>query len=164
MGQYPSNECSFDSQAIVGHWCAWWFFWCVIHKCLYNQALADARSTGAEIKHQYCSQHPFHHILVLGALLSYLPADLYGLTDKGEYSVTLTHWHSERPKQACRFWKYFTQKGIFWKTFEGEMVITSQATTLLQIFCELSLSSQVIFKSMRVADDTFMRNIWVWMG
>ena len=33
------------------------------------------------------------------------------------------------------------------------MLNGSQATTLLQIFCELSLNSQVIFKSMRVADE-----------
>ena len=38
---------------------------------------------------------------------------------------------------------------------EGEMLISSKSTTLLQIFCELSLDSQVIVKSMRVADDTF---------
>ena len=38
------------------------------------------------------------------------------------------------------------------------MLIRSRATTLLQMFCELSLYSQVIFKSMRVADDTFWRN------
>ena len=36
------------------------------------------------------------------------------------------------------------------------MLIRSQATTLLQIFCELLLYSQVIFKIMRVADDTFL--------
>ena len=44
---------------------------------------------------------------------------------------------------------------MFWKEFEGEMLIKSQATTLLQIYCELLLYSQDIFKSMKVADDTF---------
>ena len=34
------------------------------------------------------------------------------------------------------------------------MSIRSQITTLLQIFCELLLYSQVIFKSMKVAYDT----------
>ena len=34
------------------------------------------------------------------------------------------------------------------------MLIRSQTTTLLQFFCELFLYSQVIFKSMKVADDT----------
>ena len=38
------------------------------------------------------------------------------------------------------------------------MLITCQTTTHLQIFCELVLYSEVIFKSMRVADDTFYRN------
>ena len=33
------------------------------------------------------------------------------------------------------------------------MLIRRKATTLLQIFCELLLYTQVIFKSMRVADD-----------
>ena len=33
------------------------------------------------------------------------------------------------------------------------MLIRSQITTLLQIFCELLLYSQVIYKSMKVADD-----------
>ena len=48
-----------------------------------------------------------------------------------------------------------TYKSIFWKTYEGEMFIRSQTTTLLQIFCEFSLCSQVIFKSMKVADVRF---------
>ena len=38
------------------------------------------------------------------------------------------------------------------------MLITSQTTTLLQIFCELLLHSLVIFKSMKVADDTSKSN------
>ena len=40
------------------------------------------------------------------------------------------------------------------KHFKG-MLIRSKKSTLLQIFCELSLYIQVIFKSMRVANDTF---------
>ena len=42
---------------------------------------------------------------------------------------------------------------IFQKTHEGEMLIRSKRSTLLQMFCELSLYTQVIFKSMREADD-----------
>ena len=38
------------------------------------------------------------------------------------------------------------------------MLISGQTTTLLQIFCELLLYSQVIFKSMKVADDTSKSN------
>ena len=44
-----------------------------------------------------------------------------------------------------------------WKIFEGKMFTRSQTTTPLQIFCQLLLYSQVIFKSIRVADDTFQR-------
>ena len=38
------------------------------------------------------------------------------------------------------------------------MLIGSQITTLLQIFCEFLLYSQVIFKSKKVADDTSKSN------
>ena len=38
------------------------------------------------------------------------------------------------------------------------MFIRSHTSTLNQIFCELLLNTQVIFKSMRVADDTFWWN------
>ena len=30
------------------------FFWHVIYRCVYNQALADVRSTGAGIKYIFC--------------------------------------------------------------------------------------------------------------
>ena len=48
---------------------------------------------------------------------------------------------------------YFSNKSILWKIFEAEMLLRSQTTTPLQIFCWLMLYSQVIFKSVRVADD-----------
>ena len=67
----------------------------------------------------------------------------------------LTHLHSEQPKQACRFGRYFTCESILLKTFEGEMFISSQTKIPLQIFCELSLQSEFIIKSMKVADCTF---------
>ena len=38
------------------------------------------------------------------------------------------------------------------------MLTRSQTTTLLQIFSELTLYSQVISKSIKVADDTFQSN------
>ena len=44
------------------------------------------------------------------------------------------------------------------------MLVMSQATILLQIFCELVLYSQIIFKSMKEADNTFQKELWVWMG
>ena len=33
--------------------------------------------------------------------------------------LVLTHLHSEWPKEAWQFWKYFNYKSIFLKTFEG---------------------------------------------
>ena len=48
----------------------------------------------------------------------------------------------------------FLAKHFFGKIFEGEILSVSQTTILLQIFCELLLDSQVIFKSMKVADGT----------
>ena len=69
-----------------------------------------------------------------------------------------THYCSQQPKQAWQFWKYFANKSIIWKILEGEMLTRSQTTTLLQILSELTLYSQVMFKSMKVADDTFLRN------
>ena len=71
----------------------------------------------------------------------------------------LSHSHSDRPKEAWQIWKYFTYKSIFLKTFEGGMLIRSQTTTLPHIFYEILLCSQVIFKSMKVADDTFQRRV-----
>ena len=43
----------------------------------------------------------------------------------------------------------------FWKMFEGQMSTRNQTTTLLQIFSELLLNSEVIVKGMQVADDDF---------
>ena len=45
-------------------------------------------------------------------------------------------------------------KAIFKKIFEEKMLITIQPTTLLQIFCEFIITSQVIFKSSIDPDDT----------
>ena len=50
---------------------------------------------------------------------------------------------------------FFTYRSIFQKTFEREMLVQSKRSTLLQIFCELLLYTQVVSKSMRLADDTF---------
>ena len=88
-------------------------------------------------------------VLVLGSKVASAWGGLDGLNMK----TSLTRLHSEQPKEAWRFWKYFPYKYIFLKTFECEMLIKGQTTNLLQIFCELSLHSEVIFKSMKVADD-----------
>ena len=52
----------------------------------------------------------------------------------------------------------FFTKVFFSKIFEGEMFIRILPTTLLQIFCENLLYFQYIFKSMKIADDTFLGN------
>ena len=70
-----------------------------------------------------------------------------------------TSWSGLNPltlraaKRGLTILEIFNVQNIFLKTFEGEMLITSQTTNLLQIFCENSLYSQVIFKSMKVADN-----------
>ena len=51
---FPTTERSFDSQAIWAIEVLGLFSWHVINGCLYNQALADVRSTGAGIKCLYC--------------------------------------------------------------------------------------------------------------
>ena len=52
----------------------------------------------------------------------------------------------------------FLTKAFLSKLFEGEMFIRILPTTLLQIFCENLLYFQVIFKSMIIADNTFLEN------
>ena len=56
-------------------------------------------------------------------------------------------------KRGLTILEIFNLQKEFLKTFEGEMLISSQTTNPLQIFCKISLHSQVIFKSMKVADD-----------
>ena len=53
---------------------------------------------------------------------------------------------------------FSSQKRFYQKIFEGEMFIRILPTTLFQIFCENLLYFQVIFKSMKIADDTFLGN------
>ena len=74
------------------------------------------------------------------------------LSDEYPFARVLTHLHSEQPKEAWLFWEYFPYKSIFLETSEWELSIRRQTINLLQIFCEISLHSQVIFKSMKVAD------------
>ena len=67
----------------------------------------------------------------------------------------LTHLQFEHAKEVWWFSKYFSYESIFLKIFEGRMLIRGETTYLLQIFCELLLYSQAIFKSLEVADNTF---------
>ena len=50
---------------------------------------------------------------------------------------------------------FYLQKHSLENIWRRNVDQSGQTTILLQIFCELSLYSQVIFKSMRVADDSF---------
>ena len=45
----------------------------------------------------------------------------------------------------------------FWKKYLKRMVIRNETTTILKVFCELSLYFEVIFQSMAKADDSFRR-------
>ena len=95
-----------------------------------------------------------HHLSLTKLATSSTRVKLNLSTPVSQY-MFITHSHLERPKQTWQFWWYFSYKSIFWKIFGGKILIRSQATTLLQIFCELLFYSQVISKSMKVADDTF---------
>ena len=53
---------------------------------------------------------------------------------------------------------FSSQKRFYQKIFEEEMFIRILPTTLLQIFCENLLYFQVILKSMKIADDTYLGN------
>ena len=110
-----------------------------------NQLLLEAVGSGWFVFPCHLTEHDFtkaSQLQLLGRQTSGFP---------------LTHSHSERQKQAWQFWKYFSNKSIFRKIFEREMLTRCQTTTLLRIFCELSLYSKVIFKSMKAADDKFSK-------
>ena len=70
-------------------------------------------------------------------------------------SVIGTQSGQNRPDN---FVDIFLKKAFLSKLFEGEMFIRILPTTLLQIFCENLLYFQVILKSMKIADDTFLGN------
>ena len=50
-------------------------------------------------------------------------------------------------------------KSIVKKIFDGEMLIRSLPTTLLEIFCKIMVISKVILKSIIDPDDNCWRNI-----
>ena len=62
------------------------------------------------------------------------------------------------PDKLNCFEIFYLQKHFLKKTSKGEILIRSQTTTLLQIFGELVLHFQVIFKSMNIADATCLKN------
>ena len=55
--EWPTTERNFDSQATWVIDVVIVFHCNVIHGCLYNQAMADIRSTGAGIKCLYCTSY-----------------------------------------------------------------------------------------------------------
>ena len=73
-------------------------------------------------------------------------------------SLILIHLCSQRPKSAWQFWWNLAGKRTCRKIFEGEMLIRTLSTTLLQIFCKIILNSEVIVKSIIDPDDNFLRN------
>ena len=52
-------------------------------------------------------------------------------------------------KTVRQCWWNLARKNINWKTFEGEMLIRTLPTTLLQIFCKIILNFKVIVKIIR---------------
>ena len=68
---------------------------------------------------------------------------------------TLPRYHENRPDT---FEGISLVRAYFEKIFEGEMLIRTQSSTLLQIFRESMLFSLVIIKSMKVSDENFPGN------
>ena len=61
-------------------------------------------------------------------------------------------------KKGLTILEIFLQQKYFVKYLKEKVLIRSQTTYLFHIFCEFSLYSLVISKSMRVADGTFYKN------
>ena len=68
------------------------------------------------------------------------------------------------PKTVWLFLWYLSNESNFQKTFEREMFIEIQPTTLLQIFCEFMIYSKVILKSIKGPDVTCQGDLQAWMG
>ena len=51
----------------------------------------------------------------------------------------------------------FSSESLVWKMFEGEMLIITLSTTLLEIFCKIILNFQVIVKSFTDPKDNFKK-------
>ena len=55
------------------------------------------------------------------------------------YKRKLSHLYSELSQLVWRFLKYLTNKSIFRKTFEGEMLVKNQTTLIKNILWTLAL-------------------------
>ena len=70
-------------------------------------------------------------------------------------------WGESRGKLLLpfrQFWWNLFRKSTFGDIFEGEMLIRTQPTTLLQIFCKIVFNSKAIVERMSAPDDNFWRN------
>ena len=70
-------------------------------------------------------------------------------------------------KAAKTTWQFLwnlSNESIVEKIFEGELLIRTLPTTLLQIFCKISCNSKVIVKSIIDPDDNFQRMSKALMG
>ena len=66
---------------------------------------------------------------------------------------TLTHSHSEKPKEAWRFCKYFPYKGIFFENVWRRNIYLKKNNKSPSNILWNFASFPVIFKSMKVADN-----------
>ena len=67
-------------------------------------------------------------------------------------------------KTGGQFWWYLSENNEIVKIFVREMLIRILPTTPLQIFWELILYSEDIFKSIVAPDDTCQGVFWAWKG
>ena len=74
-------------------------------------------------------------------------------SSKKSYSRVINPFTLREARRGLTILEIFPLQKHFLKAFEWEMLIRRQTTNLFQIFCEISLHSQVIFISMKVADD-----------
>ena len=61
--------------------------------------------------------------------------------------------HCNPSVAPCCFVEDLNNQSIFLKEFDREMLLRTERTILLQIFCEFMLYSKVILKSIKVPDD-----------
>ena len=56
------------------------------------------------------------------------------------------------------------EKNKFSEIFEGGMLINTQHTILLQIFCEFVINYKVIYESIEGTDNTCQKDVQAWKG
>ena len=73
------------------------------------------------------------------------------------WPLDLTYSCPEHPKAAWQFWWNLSAKSRIWKLFEGEMIMRSLPTTLIEPFRKIIFNYKVILKSNINADDNVER-------